>query len=938
MADRLVITIDGDSSGLNKSLQSAENRLNSFNQRVTNSSRQLTRLINQLSAVGASMNGVTLANQRAASSIQNTANRLNQVGQSSGRATTGLRNTAQGVNTLNGSFRNLILSIYTVNTLFFAFNGMFGGLIGSIITANSKMERMNVLLKNMSTGATEAERTMMAKSDAKYLWDLADNAPFKIDQLTETFVKLKAAGIDPTNGSLKALTDAVAYFGGNSEQMGRAGVALSQMLSKGKVTAEELRQQLGDAIPNAMKDMAQALNMTIPELDKQMRKGLVLSADAVPKLLDLWTKKYGGAAESLMGTWDGLMARMSNAWQQTIIRITSDGGSGSLFNVLKTQMEKLTSFLSSKDGDQFLSDVAKSLGTIATVISNSLVTLYQYRDTIMMIGKAMLTLWGIKTVVSIVGSLTSAFFGLVTLGPRVIATIASIATAARPAAAMIGLLGGNAVASATSLGVLNAAGQISIGTLGRLAVVGGGLTLALGVMAGAFFIAAQRGAEARVRYEEVRERVFALGEQLKQTRQQQLSVNAETGNMTVAQKNALTAVANLTGQVHLLADAYGRAALEAKRMALETMRADIIKAGSDYTKVVAARDKKVQAFKDRQSADRTVEAGVEGGMDFGGWATKKQQGKQQADAWESVRGTDEQKTVDQAYRNLNQLRANFIAERNRRIETPKPLAPISTAGGGGSGGKGKADPLGDLDGTHRELVNLIMATKQFQAEAKGTSQAFDENRAEIERSVQAEVEAIKSKDELNKRILQEKEARGLAKQAAEDHRKAIEQLRREQEQLTDLQSRATDQNLQAADALEMLEDDYNGVANAAERYANKLRNQYKEALSSNDAAIRAQAEAAIKQASYDYSVELLAKEALAAKERTQEIMDGLLTEDQAREVAYQREIARVDALIEAAKTLYGPSGQALLQQYYAYKNALERRNKIESNPFAKWSS
>jgi tape measure domain-containing protein len=77
-----------------------------------------------------------------------------------------------------------------------------------------------------------------------------------MEALTDAFVKFKSAGIDPANGSLKSLADSVARFGGDSELLKRAAVAIQQMSGKGVISMEELRQQLGEAVPTAMQAMA----------------------------------------------------------------------------------------------------------------------------------------------------------------------------------------------------------------------------------------------------------------------------------------------------------------------------------------------------------------------------------------------------------------------------------------------------------------------------------------------------------------------------------------------------------------------------------------------------------------------------------------------------------------------------------------------------------
>jgi tape measure domain-containing protein len=59
--------------------------------------------------------------------------------------------------------------------------------------------------------------------------------------------------------------------------------ALTQMIGKGKISAEELRGQLGEALPSAMGIMAKSLGVTTQQLDKMMANGELMAADVLPK-------------------------------------------------------------------------------------------------------------------------------------------------------------------------------------------------------------------------------------------------------------------------------------------------------------------------------------------------------------------------------------------------------------------------------------------------------------------------------------------------------------------------------------------------------------------------------------------------------------------------------------------------------------------------------
>jgi tape measure domain-containing protein len=81
-----------------------------------------------------------------------------------------------------------------------------------------------------------------------------------------------AAGQDSTlapdmNRIFTSVTNAGAALQLSTEQMNGAFIAFGQMISKGKVQAEELRGQLGERLPGAFQMAAKAMGMTTAELD-----------------------------------------------------------------------------------------------------------------------------------------------------------------------------------------------------------------------------------------------------------------------------------------------------------------------------------------------------------------------------------------------------------------------------------------------------------------------------------------------------------------------------------------------------------------------------------------------------------------------------------------------------------------------------------------------
>tara|TARA_R110001632_G_scaffold9807_7_gene37218 strand:+ start:5 stop:2767 length:2763 start_codon:yes stop_codon:yes gene_type:complete len=64
-------------------------------------------------------------------------------------------------------------------------------------------------------------------------------------------------------------------------------------MSKGTVSAEELRQQLGDSLPGSVEIMARALKVSTKQLADMIKQGKVLASDALPKFARELEKTYG---------------------------------------------------------------------------------------------------------------------------------------------------------------------------------------------------------------------------------------------------------------------------------------------------------------------------------------------------------------------------------------------------------------------------------------------------------------------------------------------------------------------------------------------------------------------------------------------------------------------------------------------------------------------
>jgi tape measure domain-containing protein len=136
---------------------------------------------------------------------------------------------------------------------------------------------------------------------------------------------------------IKSFLGLSAGLGLTSEDVNRVIRALEQMQSKGKVMSEELKLQLGDAVPGAVGLFAEAMGVSEAELFKLMEQGKV-SSDVLSKVADTIDKKYGAAIDKGSKTIRANTNRIANAFY--MLRVNVGRGMDETFKI----NDKMASF------------------------------------------------------------------------------------------------------------------------------------------------------------------------------------------------------------------------------------------------------------------------------------------------------------------------------------------------------------------------------------------------------------------------------------------------------------------------------------------------------------------------------------------------------------------------------------------------------------------
>lgn len=323
-----------------------------------------------------------------------------------GRQATGAAQNAKKFDTsllgIGSSAQNSVIFLGMLNSAVATLKASFVGWQQAILSTAGQLERLQVMLKGM---ATEADKAGQAQREMNDLLDMARHAPFSLDALSNSYVKLRTTGIEPAKETLQAMTDAVARFGGDDELLKRATIAIQQMAGKGVVSMEELRQQLGEAVPSAMKKMAYSMGVSVGRLAKVVSTGTVEAGSAIKAMMTELQMSNMNAAANLMTTWDGMLSRMkTNA--MVLAKTVADAG---YMDTMKGVVQEITDLMASNQAEVWAQRFGRAADTIVTYLRETLKWLDNNSAALKSMGETILVVWGISKAF---GTL-SGIFGMV---------------------------------------------------------------------------------------------------------------------------------------------------------------------------------------------------------------------------------------------------------------------------------------------------------------------------------------------------------------------------------------------------------------------------------------------------------------------------------------------------------------------------------------------
>ncbi|WP_081869854.1 tape measure protein [Endozoicomonas numazuensis] len=341
------------SRSLQRSLESARKSVVSASRAYQSQRQKLAGLRSSLEQAGLSNRNLSAQQQRLQKELKETASALQKV---DARAKTsarsfkriGFRQLARDADRTSGSMSRLSQRL---GTLVAASVGLYTvkRAIQGLLGTGDQFERLRVQLNAVMGSVAEGERAI------QWIKQFTRETPYQLEQVAEAFVRLKAFGLDPMDGSMQAMVDQASKLGGGMERLNGISLAVGQAWAKQKLQGEEILQLVERGVP-VWELLEKATGKNVQELQKLSSAGK-LGRDTIALLIDEIGKSSAGAAAENMSLLSGYVSNLKDSWKNFLDEIAQSGA----LSYAKDQLKGISDQVSVMSEDGRLSRLAQSI-------------------------------------------------------------------------------------------------------------------------------------------------------------------------------------------------------------------------------------------------------------------------------------------------------------------------------------------------------------------------------------------------------------------------------------------------------------------------------------------------------------------------------------------------------------------------------------------------
>ena len=282
-----------------------------------------------------------------------------------------VRKSSSAFNELYGASRKSMSLFQRIRGEVLALSASFVGLYAAFSQVDQTIKAFQTLEAVQNRlGAVFEGNTQKVAAEVRFLREEAIRLGTSFQVLGDEYSKLAvatdAAGFsqESTRKIFLSVAEAGRVNKLSMENMSGIFLALQQMISKGKVSAEELQRQLGDRLPGAVNIMANALDMSVSKMLELMQAGqLFADEQSMLKFADELTERFGSQLPAALQSMTTQMQR----FQAIVFERRMQVGEGGFAAALQEAFSKLNAVLSGEGGDKLVRAMTNAMTGLVNV-------------------------------------------------------------------------------------------------------------------------------------------------------------------------------------------------------------------------------------------------------------------------------------------------------------------------------------------------------------------------------------------------------------------------------------------------------------------------------------------------------------------------------------------------------------------------------------------
>ncbi len=294
-----------------------------------------------------------------------------RITRSTAPANTGLKAVDTTARALNSVFRQAVGLV-----------AAYAGLSGLFNSARS-INETGMAFQGVSTALVSITgSSKQAADEMAYLESESERLGLNLLEISKSYMQITAAAKgttlegQATRDIFTAIGEAATVLQLSTDQTNGAIRAITQVMSKGKVQAEELRGQLGERLYGAFQLAARGMGITTAELDKMLEQGKVISEDFLPKFAAEIRKTFGDGVPAASQNARAELNRFNNA----ILEIERSIAAGGFIDGMTEGYRTLTDTLNDPAIQNAARDLGETLGNVIATTAEGLAFLVKNAD------------------------------------------------------------------------------------------------------------------------------------------------------------------------------------------------------------------------------------------------------------------------------------------------------------------------------------------------------------------------------------------------------------------------------------------------------------------------------------------------------------------------------------------------------------------------------